>query len=154
MKPDTISLRRRNLMILGVAGVALPASVFAGVCGGDAGMSAAAGAAAFPGGDKLIVSGRIVDAHCQPIAHATIEAWHADVHRTSVATDGDGRFMFTTTTPAGRRYVDCRIAHKDHGTQIRQLHLAHARGVAESAIATPQRDDSGVWRATYGLTLA
>jgi protocatechuate 3,4-dioxygenase beta subunit len=157
MKSNTISLRRRNVMLAGVSGIAgaaAPAGAFAALCSADAAVATSTGAAAFRGGDKLIVSGRIVDAGCKPVAHATIEAWHADVHRTSVTTDGDGRFMFTTTTPARQRHIDYRVSHKDLGTRVKQLHLARERGLSDDAIATPQRDDAGVWRATFGLTIA
>jgi hypothetical protein len=153
MKPNTISLRRRHLMIAGAAGVATPMSAVAGLCGG-ASLGANAEPFAIPAGEKLVVSGRIVDSRCKPVANATIEAWHADAHRTSVRTDGDGRFMFTTTTPSDRRHIDYRIGGNDAASGARQLHLVTGARPADGAISQIHRDDAGVWRTTFALTLA
>jgi protocatechuate 3,4-dioxygenase beta subunit len=153
MKQNTISLRRRHLMIAGAAGVATPMSAVAGLCGRGS-MGAHAEPIAIPAGEKLVVSGRIVDSRCKPVVNATVEAWHAHAHRTSVRTDGDGRFMFTTTTPAGRRPIDYRVGGKDCATGPRQLHLVTSAGSTDGAISQLHRDDAGVWRTTFALTLA
>jgi hypothetical protein len=105
-------------------------------------------------GDKLVVSGRIVDARGAAVAGAAVEAWHEDVHRTSVVTDADGRFMFTTTTPRSRSALSYRVTQHGRAGAVRELHLARRSGVADGHVARLQRDDTGVWRTTMGLTLA
>lgn len=102
-------------------------------------------------GEKLIVSGRILDAHGKPAAHVAIDAWHADVHRTSVIADADGRFMFTTTTPTADSAIDHRVSHAG-ATTVSQLTLAPRAHV--SAQSQVRRDDQNVWRTTFALTLA
>ena len=140
MKPDTISLRRRYLMIASLAGAATPAVVFAGPAG-DAGFAANSG--------KLIVSGRILGHGGKPLSGAVVEilAAHSDGDA-SVTTDADGRFMFTTAA-AGR--VDYRVLHDGIAEPMRQLRLAGAPG---NPSARPHRDETGTWRATFGLSLA
>ena len=131
VNPGTISLRRRHLMIAGLAGAAAPLLAFAGRAG-------ACGA-----GGKLIVSGRILRPDRKPLAGATVEVWHAGAEGGGirVATDADGRFMFVTAVLP--RQVCYRVSHEGHETPVRQLSLAQ-----------PQRDEKGAWRATFGLTLA
>jgi protocatechuate 3,4-dioxygenase beta subunit len=152
MKPNTISLRRRHLMIAGLAGVATPHALFAGQITFDA--PTASRIDAYRSGDKLIVSGRIVDANGKAVADARIEVLHAQAGaRSSVATDADGRFMLTTIAPETRQ-IEYRVSHKDHPTRATRLHLAPNRGVRDDVIARLQRDDAGVWRTTFALTLA
>ena len=152
MKPNTISLRRRHLMIAGLAGVAAPGVPFAGPIRFDA--RAVSRIDANGSGEKLIVSGRIVDANGKALADARVEVLHAQaVARASVATDADGRFMFTTVTPA-TRHIEYRVSHKDHPTRATRLHFAPTRGVSDDALARLQRDDAGVCRTTFALTVA
>jgi hypothetical protein len=93
------------------------------------------------------------------VAGAVVEvrqASHGSHQSTTAISDGDGRFMFATNAPAqrGRQYVNYRVTHSEHATVVSQLHFAPARGVSEDDIALLQRDYAGVWRTTFGLTLA
>ena len=161
MKHDTISLRRRYLVIAGLAGVAAPATLFAGQCSGTL-RNASVGAELFAGGgDKLVVSGRILGApDCKPLAGAMVEVWHASgrVPCASVITDADGRFMFTTIAPAeypGRpRHIHYRVSRQGHATPVTQLYFAREHGVSDDRVAQLQRDNAGTWRASFGVTLA
>lgn len=184
MKHNTISLRRRHMIIGALASVAAPATLFAGQSSGTP-RNAPAVAEPFASGsggkDKLVVSGRIVGApDGRPLAGAMVEVWHSDANRNSsadyskiargkqdgpgclpcasVTTDADGRFMFTTTAPtefSGHpRHIHYRVSRHGHETLVTQLYFAPARGVSDDRIAQLQRDNAGTWRATFGVTLA
>lgn len=171
MKRNTISLRRRHLVIAGLAGVAAPATLFAGQCSAPRNAPAVAElfASGNEGKDRLVVSGRIVGApDGKPLAGATVEVWHADesgdysadhgkIARgtpdspgsppcASVTTDADGRFVFTTIAPAeysGRpRHIRYRVSHQGHAMPVTQLYFAPARGVSDDRVAQLQRDDN------------
>src|SRR6185436_7504980 len=79
-----VSLRRRQVIIGGLAAAALPAVSFAR---GEP----------MPQRGKLVLSGRILDADGKPLAGATVE-----VGADRAATDGDGRFVLSTR--AGEPY--------------------------------------------------
>jgi protocatechuate 3,4-dioxygenase beta subunit len=152
VKPNAISLRRRQLMLAGLAGVTAPLTGFAAQRGAAQRDARVAGITASPGHgtEKLIVSGRIVGANRKPLAGALVEAWHPEAstdHGASVATDADGRFMLTTRSPGGHsgqpQPLHCRVSHERHPARVTQLHFAR-----------PERDEAGVWRATFGVTLA
>jgi protocatechuate 3,4-dioxygenase beta subunit len=161
MRPNTISLRRRHLMIAGLAGVAAPASLYAGQWSGKPGAALDGGlaASASAGVERMIISGRILGMDRKPLAGAAVEMWRADAvrARTSVTTDADGRF-FTTIAPApysGRlSHINYRVSHKGHETPATPLYFARERGVSDDRVAHLQRDDAGVLRATFGTTFA
>lgn len=158
---DAISLRRRYLMIAGVAGVAAPATLFAEARGGNPrdAMVAELSAGAGSGAEKLVVSGRILGANRKPLPDATVEMWLADMNgeRACVITDADGRF-FTTIAPMGQssrpRHIHYRVRHGGRETLVKQLHFAREPGIPADQIAQLQRDDTGFWRTTFGVTLA
>jgi protocatechuate 3,4-dioxygenase beta subunit len=161
MKRQTISLRRRNLMVASLVGVATPASVFAAQCTG--GLNKTADVVSLNtdmAGRKLVVSGRILGADCKPLSGATVEAWHVYAHgdKAIATTDADGRFMFTTTAPSARAatvpQLGYRVSHNGHDLTQNQLYFTRQTEVADERISQLQRDDSGVWRATFGLTVA
>jgi len=171
MKHDTISLRRRHLMIAGLAGIAAPASLFAGQSGAatrralwplhERNAPAVAEPGAGGSGEKLVVSGRILRPDGKPLADATVDAWYAEAsgdYAASATTDADGRFVFTTLAPSaypGRpQHIHYRVSHKEHRTPLTQLHFAHTPGIPEDRVAQLQRDETGAWRAAFGLTLA
>jgi protocatechuate 3,4-dioxygenase beta subunit len=146
MKPSTISLRRRHLMMAGLAGAAAPAPLFAGPL--SIAEVGAAGSA-----PRLIVSGRILGGpDRKPLAGATVEVWHAGASGefTSAATDGDGRF-FATISPvdtSGRpRRIDYRVRHAGRETPV-------THRISNDLVANLGRDDAGALRTTFGLTLA
>jgi protocatechuate 3,4-dioxygenase beta subunit len=152
-------------MLAGLAGAVTPATVFAAQRGGsrDAQAVTQLYAGATASGDKLVVSGRIVAApDCKPLAGALVEAWHGgtngDSVRASATTDADGRFMLTTGTPAdqaGRpRPIHYRLVRQGHATPVRTLHFARTDGITGDLVAQTHRDDAGVWRASFGVTVA
>jgi hypothetical protein len=160
VRADSISLRRRHLITAAIVGTAAPAALFARLCGGARQQGHAV--AEFPGvpapGEKLIASGRIVSADCKPVAGALVEVWHesdGSHGSTTVTTDGDGRFMFVTNVPVqrGQQYVNYRVRHAEHSMVVSRLHFAPIRGVSDTDTASLQRDYTGVWRTTFGLTL-
>lgn len=161
MKINVISLRRRHLMIAGVAGVAAPVTLFAGPRGGNPSdaLVAELSASASSGAEKLVLSGRILGANRKPLADATVEVWQADANgeHASVITDADGRF-FTTIAPVGQsgrpQHIRYRVSHNGRETLVKQLHFAREPGIPADQVAQLQRDDTGIWRTTFGVTLA
>ena len=130
MKRKPTSLRRRHLMIASLVAAVAPAAA--------AGASAAANARA----QRVIVSGRVSDAAGRPHAGLTVEVWHAHTQKAEAITDADGRFFATLAAAA-------------HAAPPRRL----ACRVGRERIVTPvlgalQRDDTGTWRASFGVTLA
>ncbi len=128
------------------------------------------------GKERLIVSGRILGADCKPLAGALVEVWQADAKgdysgvtrgkpddaacllRASIKTDGEGRYRFSTIVPGeypGRpRHIHYRVSHAAHATLVTQLYFVRERGVAEELVASVKRDDKGVSRASFDITLA
>lgn len=125
---------------------------------------------------RLIVSGRILGApDCKSLAGALVEVWHADANgdytgftrgktddpacllRASIKTDAEGRYSFTTIVPAeypGRpRHIHYRVSHPAHATLVTQLYFERERGVAEALVAPLTRDDKGVSRVAFDVTL-
>jgi hypothetical protein len=144
MRNHAISLRRRYLMMAGLAGAAAPAVAFAGATA-----SPQDGLAVSSFADRLVVSGRILGADGKPLSAATVEIWPDGSREPagSVNTDGDGRF-FTAIAPAehGRpRDLRYRVVQGGRGTPVKRLHFARGQ---------MQRDEAGTWRATFGATLA
>ena len=153
MKHNTISLRRRHLMIAGLVGMAVPAGVFAAQRGSlpaAALTSTSASASAHAGNATLVLSGRILGSDHRPVSGAAIEILAADIGaRAGTTTDADGRFVFTTTACSVHdgcpRSIGYRISHPAHRTLETVLDFARARF---------QCDEAGVWRAAVGLHLA
>lgn len=132
MKYDSVSLRRRYLMIAGVAGIAAPAGLLA----------AGARAPDTYKVEPLIVSGRIVDPAGKPLANAVLEVADA-----STTTDGDGRFMVRTIARIARdcpESMQCRITHSAQRA-AKTLEFVRRRVV---------RDETGTWRAGVSLNVA
>ena len=163
MRYKTISLRRRHMIIASLAGAAAPGTIFAGQCGvtprNMAAITELPTEFSTTGGEhKLVVSGRILRPDCKPLAGATIEMWQSDPNtdRASATTDADGRF-FTTMAPGaypGRpRPIHYRVSHEEHGTLVKRLDLARERGVSDGLVSRLQRDETGAWRTTFGLTV-
>ena len=139
MKPSTISLRRRQLMIAGAA--AGPATALAS----QAGDALIAGLSAGTAHGKLVVSGRILGRDGEALRGANLELVNARAEEAAVTTDADGRFLFTT---AAASRVDYRIVHRGEATPIRRLHFGGEH------VARLDRDAKGTWRTTFALTLA
>ena len=126
MKPDTISPRRRQLIVGGLS--AMPMSALASQASGALAASTAHG--------QLVVSGRVLSADGKPVFGALVEVLRAGSDATAT-TDADGRFMVTTTASTRIRY---RVSHPDHETRVEQMSLS--------------QDAAGTWRGTTGLALA
>ena len=135
VKNDVISLRRRHLMIAGLAGLAAPAGVFAA--------STAQGGLEITT-QPLVVSGRVVDTAGKPLAGAIVAA-----SRVSTTTDADGRFVFTTVASSTRnglpQSLPCSVSHPGHRTLENKIEFGRA---------SLQRDEAGKWRTAVHLHLA
>ena len=175
MRQKSISLRRRQLMIAGIAAVAAPAAAFSGAAGiADQARAMASPSARLGAADgKMVVSGRILRPDGKPLSGATVEASPARgngyslvarqqrsdaLSLTAATTDADGRFMLTLTAPAvnsGRpAHIEYRVSHPQHAMLKSKLYFIRARGAADDSVARLHHDDAGVWRATFGVTLA
>ena len=105
----------------------------------------------------MVVSGRLLGAaDRKPLAGATVELWRAGAQdiRARVVTDGDGRF-FTTLAPAphaGR--VHYRVMHSARATAATPLYFERRTDISDDLLAQAQRDGEGVWRVTFGATIA
>jgi hypothetical protein len=144
-----VSLRRRHLMIASLAGAAAPAVALAqqhterGAHPAAIGMSIARG-------DALLVSGRVVDGAGKPLAGSKVELLQ---HGVAGATDGDGRFVLSTTAGKTSRGVLCRVSHGER-SHVAYLTFARRHRSEREGIAVLDRDDRGTWRTTCGLTVA
>lgn len=125
MKPDTMSPRRRQLIVGGLS--AMPLSALASRATG-------ALAASMPHGDPVL-SGRIVGADGEPVFGALIEVLRGGSGAVAT-TDADGRFVLTASASTRIRY---RVSHELHETRVGELGLS--------------QDAAGTWRGTTGLAL-
>jgi len=126
MKPETISPRRRQLIVGSLS--AAPMAALASQSGGSL--------AAVTQQGQLVVSGRILGADGKPVFGALVEVLRGGPDATAT-TDADGRFMLATTASTRIRY---RVTHQDHETRVEQMSLS--------------QDAAGTWRGTTGLALA
>ena len=141
---NAISLRRRYLIIAGLAGAVTPAVAFAGATA-----SPQDGLAVSSFADRLVVSGRILGADGKPLSGAVVEILLGDSRepRGAASTDADGRF-FTAVSPAGHgrpRDLRYRVVHGGRAAPVKRLQFARGQ---------VQRDEAGAWRATFAATLA
>jgi len=132
-------------MIAGLAGVAAPATLYA--AGKDHALSADLTASGMAAAD-MVVSGRILGADGKPAFNATVELWQPGAeNRVTAKTDGDGRF-FAAVPGTHSRHIHYRVRHDGRKTRANRLDVARDGG------AHLQRDDAGVWRTTFGASLA
>jgi hypothetical protein len=144
MKHKHFSMRRRQVMAMGVGSLAAPVVVMAA---NEPVVQAA--------GDKIVVSGRILGAHDgQALAGAQIEIWQADARgvraeqsREVVTADGDGRYFAALNGNAQRLHY--RVSHQGYAATVTQMHA----GVKQRSVALT-RDDEGATRAAFEMTLA
>ena len=158
MKANTISRKRRQILM---AGVALPATSALGMQCGVITSRAEHASGALHGpvqpGDKLVVSGRVVGPDCRPVAHANVEVIDgrrrgARVHS---VTDADGRFVVETKAARDARELVWRVHAPSRASRAVRLDLASAgRAPLANNLTELQRDDRGTWRTTVALTLA
>lgn len=78
--------------------------------------------------------------------------------RASLKTDAEGRYSFSTIVPAeypGRpRHIHYRVSQAAYTTLVTQLYFERERGVADGLVAPLMRDDKGVSRASFDISLA
>ena len=149
MKPKTISLRRRHLMLAGIAGAAAPAAAFAAPHAAPAGKPTLSEVSIAPG-DTLLVSGRVVDATGKPVIGSRVELLQ---HGIAAATDGDGRFVVTATAARASRGVLCRVS-AGRRSHVTYLAFARRHRAQREGIAVLDRDERGTWRTTCALSFA
>jgi len=153
---DTISLRRRHLMIAGLAGVATPVFAFAGRQGEVE--SPALAALERRTVASLVVSGRIAGAlDGKPLAAAVIETWPAGANAAPAVatTDADGRFVLFASAEVGSegqpQALRYRVRYAGRDLPAAQL---DARAARRGSATSWQRDDAGVWRTSLALNVA
>jgi hypothetical protein len=119
-------VRRRQLMIAGLAGTAAPAvaAQFRHAAVGELG--------AVEGEGGLVVSGRILARNGKPLAGASVEVWRANARgdAASATTDGDGRFFATIASSRNGRPQDLRYRVSRAGRALTTQRLHFARGAA------------------------
>jgi hypothetical protein len=149
MVSSKVSLRRRQVLIAGLAGASAPAL---------AGRFQSGEPGAVPGEHGLVVSGRILARNGRPLSGAVVEVWHASAraNASSATTDGDGRFFATIASSRHGRPQDLRyrVSRAGRALTTQRLHFARGRSVSEDSLAHLQRDEAGTWRAAFGISLA
>ena len=134
MKNREISQKRRQVLMAGMAAPAMLAAS-AGAAAGPAGIAA---------GERLVLSGRVLDEIGRPLAGATIEMPHPGIAKT-ITTDGDGRFFVEATAGTTLRHLDCRVTGREGDAWSDRLDVAKAHFL---------RDEDGILRGTLSLSLA
>ena len=158
MRNEPLSLRRRHLMLAALATAAASASVVAAPL-----LAPSYRAAANDVEGKMVLSGRVLDKNGKPLPGATVELASVRVNRFMpmdvrlsglTVTDADGRFMLQTaaaTLTERATHINYRVSHPEHASFSARLNLTHG---ADADAARLQRDADGVWRTTFGVTLA
>ena len=78
-------------------------------------------------GERLMLSGRIMDTSGRPVAGAVVDLWqadgagnyHDDAYRGRLVTDEGGRYAVRTVVPASyyrARHIHMMVSHDSHGT--------------------------------------
>ncbi|MCZ7597873.1 MAG: hypothetical protein M5U09_09265 [Gammaproteobacteria bacterium] len=78
-------------------------------------------------GERLMLSGRIMDTSGRPVAGAVVELWQADgagnyhdnAYRGRLVTDEGGRYAVRTVVPASyyrAKHIHMMVSHDSHGT--------------------------------------
>ena len=154
MTSKKIALRRRQLMIAGLAGTATPA-----LAAQFRGNGAAVGElGAVEAGHGLVISGRVLARNGKPLAGAAVEVWRANARSGSARaiTDGDGRFFAKVAEDRGGRpqRIHYRVSGGGRTLASEELYFARGRAVAERRAGHLQCDEAGTWRAAFGISLA
>ena len=152
MTSKKVSVRRRKLMIAGLAGTAMPA-----LAGQFRGSAAVGEVGAVESDHGLVISGRVIARNGRPLAGAAVEVWRANARRggARAITDGDGRFFAKVAADRpGRPYrINYRVSAGGRTLAADELYFARGRAVAERRSGYLQRDEAGTWRATFGISL-
>ena len=155
MKLSATSTRRRQVLIAGVLTAAAPLGLFASDC-----LPPRTGSLDTPGtltpglGDKLVISGRIVDDDGNAVAAASIEAPFAESAR--AMSDADGRFMLVIDRRSAEvaQSMGLKVTHPEQSTRVARLGLAQNTRVAHDLAAPFERDEAGAWRTALSFVLA
>ena len=133
------SIRRRQIVIAGLAAAATPASLLAAqrTTGTGAFESTTVIGLTMTSGDRLVLSGRVVDAAGKPIAGAGVTAWR---EAASAITDADGRFMLVANPVVGDASsgIDMRV---------------NGHSISANDRVFVGRDEAGSWRGTLEVAL-
>jgi hypothetical protein len=160
VKPNTISLRRRQVIVAGLAAAAAPAALFAAQCDvASAAPSQPQLTEVFTEGTDalLVISGRVVGSDCKALAGAVVQVWYVDPKQAvATTTDADGRFVLTADVPATGETRDFKISvtPPDGRTVTAQRRFTLDAGPSDDTLAQVHRDEAGTWRTTLALTLA
>jgi protocatechuate 3,4-dioxygenase beta subunit len=135
MTSSIVSLRRRQVVIAGLAAAAMPASLLAAQRMG--GFESAVVGLTVASEDRLILSGRVIGGAGKPIAGARVTAWRDAAIATS---DADGRFMLVANRVAddASAAIDIRV---------------NGRRVPANDQVFVRRDEIGSWRGTLEVAL-
>ena len=102
-------------------------------------------------GERVVVTGRVLTAGCDPIPGAILDVWHADAHghydntgyrlRGRLAADDAGRYRFETIVPAayvGRtRHFHVKVEAPGRPALTTQLYFPGEPGNARDGIFDP-----------------
>jgi Dioxygenase len=150
MKQTQFSARRRQLMAIGGIG--------AGALAAPAMVMAATEPSVHFAGEKVVVSGRVVDAQeGRALAGAQIEIWQADARgvrdeRTLevITADGDGRYFAVLPVDGNKvQRLHYRVSRQGYTAKVTQI-VANAR----QRSVTLTRDHQGATRAACEITLS
>ena len=130
------SVRRRQIVIAGIVAGATPASVLAAQRLARESESPRAVRFGIASGDRMVLSGRVVDSAGAPVRGALVAARRGAM---SATTDADGRFVIVAE-PAVR------------GTSDIEVHVSHRRTSTNDHVFV-RRDEAGSWRGTLEVAL-
>jgi protocatechuate 3,4-dioxygenase beta subunit len=103
-------------------------------------------------GPRFLVTGRVLDPQCQPLANALVDLWHADEegaydnrgyrYRGHQFTDAEGRYRFETIVPAlypGRaRHYHVKVQPKGGRILTSQLYFPGDPGNRRDGLYRPE----------------
>ena len=116
---------------------------------------------------RMVLSGRVLSARCQPLANAKLDFWHADAqgeydhkgfrYRGLVVTDAQGRYRLETNQPppySGRpRHIHVKLQPQGGKILTTQLYFpGESRGADRDLIVKLARTSSGL-DANYDFVL-
>jgi protocatechuate 3,4-dioxygenase beta subunit len=119
-------------------------------------------------GQMMVVSGRVLDTRCRPLAGALLDIWSTNVRgeysqsaqgfgRGKLHTDPDGAFRFETVLPGaylGRpRHVHFIVEQPNHDRVTTQMYFKGERPDIES-LAVTRSLVAGVWQCQFDIVLA
>ena len=123
-------------------------------------------------GERLLLSGRVLDAGCRPVAHALLDVWQADADgaydnrgqrlRGHLYTDAEGRYRLETIVPGvypGRtRHLHLKLQPPGGRVLTTQLYfpdepLNRRDGLFDPVLLVALRREGGAAQARYDFVL-